>query len=120
MDNKLFKEESIKVLVYPAIETVDDPYKKNKSISYLNPLPIRAIVTDLSAGKISYKMPGVYTDKAKQLIVEKKYRNFLEMSYKLKVLGETDYYEGWKLNGKMQIYELNKDYIRLYIYIKQI
>ena len=120
MDEQLFREESEKLLVYLATETVVDPYKKNKTLSYLNSLPIKAIVADLSAGRIEYKMNGILTSKAKQIIVEKKHRPLLEMSYKFKVLGETDYYQGYKINGKMQILELDKNYIRLYIYIKQL
>ena len=120
MDEQLFREESQKLLVYLATETILDPDEKNVSLSYLNPLPINAIITDLSAGRIIYKLPGILTEKAKIVICEKKHRPLLEMSYKLKVLGETDYYEGYKVNGKFQIFELDKDYIRLYIFIKQL
>ena len=120
MDEQLFREESEKLLVYLATETVVDPYKKNKTLSYLNPLPIKAIVADLSASKASYKMVGILTEKSKTIICEKKHRKLIELSYKFKILGETDYYEGYKINGKLQIFELDKNYIRLYIYIKQL
>jgi len=120
MDEQLFREESQKLLVYLATETILDPDEKNVSLSYLNPLPINAIVADLSAGRIAYKMPGILTEKAKIAICSKKHRKLIEMSYKLKVLGETDYYEGYKINGKLQIFELDKNYIRLYIFIKQL
>lgn len=120
MDEQLFREESEKLLVYLATETILDPDEKNVSLSYLNPLPIDSVITDLSAARAAYKMVGILTEKAKQIIVEKKHRPLLEMSYKLKVLGETDYYEGYKISGKLQILELDKNYIRLYIFIKQL
>ena len=40
------------IKIYLAKTSIDDPYEKNKTISYQNPLPIKAIVTDLSPAKI--------------------------------------------------------------------
>ncbi len=120
MDRELFRDSSQRLLVYTATETILDPVEKNVELSYMNSLPIDAIVADLSSARAVYKMNGILTDKAKEIIVEKQYRELLEMSYKLQVFGETDLYQGWKVSGKMQIFELDKDYIRLYIFIKQI
>ena len=120
MDKQLFRDSSQNFLVYIANTTITDPYEKTTSLSYLNSIPIQAVVADLSAGRAVYKMNGILTDKAKEIIVEKKYRALLEMSYKLQVLGEDDLYQGWEVSGKMQIFELDNEYIRLYIYIKQI
>ena len=120
MDRELFKDSSQRLLVYTATETILDPVEKNVELSYLNSLPIDAIVADLSSARAVYKMNGLLTNKAKEIIVEKQYRELLEMSYKLQVLGEDDLYQGWKVSGKMQIFELDKDYIRLYIFIKQL
>ncbi len=120
MDRELFRDSSQRLLVYTATETILDPVEKNVELSYMNSLPIDAIVADLSSARAVYKMNGILTNKAKEIIVEKQYRELLEMSYKLQVFGETDLYQGWKVSGKMQIYTLDKDYIRLYIYIKQL
>jgi hypothetical protein len=62
-------------------------------------------------------MPGIITNKAKEIMVEKKYRHALELSSKIKY--EKDFYEGWRSNGKMQIRE-EGDYVRVYIYIKKV
>ena len=115
MDN-LFNELSQKILIYPAVITVNDPYEKNISTTYLNPLPIKAIVTDLLASQISWKMPSITTDKAKEIIVQKKYRSLLEKSYKIKI--DDDYFQGWKINSRMQI-RTEGQFLRCYVYIKK-
>ncbi len=117
--DELFKNHSQKIKIYLATETIDDPYEKNVSLTELNPIPIKAIVTDLTFAKVQYAMPGIITDKAKEIIVKKKYRSLLEKSYKIQILGDTDYYEGWKSNSKMQIRE-EGNYLRCYIYIKKV
>ena len=106
------------ILVYLAVETLADPIEKNVTRSYLNPTPIYGIVTDLTATKAQWAMPGIVTDKAKEIIVDKQYKSLLEQSGKLQILGETDNYDGWRINSKMQIRE-EGDYIRVYIYIKK-
>lgn len=113
---ELFREKSQKIRIYLATETIDDPYEKNVKLKELNPLPIRAIVTDLTASSAQWKMIGIVADKAKEIIVEKKYRSLIEKSYKIEVNG--DFYNGWKINGRLQIRE-EGNYLRCYIYIKK-
>jgi len=113
----VFRKNSQSVLIYLAIESDNDPFEHDVSLSYLNPLPIQAIVTDLEFAQVNYKMPGILTNKAKVLLVEKKYRTLLEQSSKIQIVGDTDYYHGWERNGKMQIRE-EGDYLKVYIYIK--
>lgn len=114
----LFKEHSKKILIYPAKINTIDPVEKNIEITYLNPLPIRALVSDLTFAKIQWAMPSIVTDKAKEIVVEKKHRKLLEQSYKIKIQGEDDEFVGWKRNSHMQIRE-EGEYLRLYIYIKK-
>lgn len=116
MDN-LFKNHSKKIRIYLAKETIVDPIEKNVSLTQLNSLPIRAIVSDLTFAKIQWAMPGIVADKAKEIIIEKKYRTLLEQSAIIEI--ETELYEGWKVNGKMQIRE-EGDYLRCYIYTKKV
>lgn len=114
--DKIFNEQSRKIGIILATETEQDPFEKNVSWSELNPLPIKAIVTDLTFAKVSWAMPGIVTDKAKELIIERKHQNLLELSYKILIDG--DYYEGWKINGKMQ-YRREGNYLRIYCYLKK-
>lgn len=115
----VFKENSEWIKIYMATETVDDPFEKNTIISELNPLPIKAIVTDLISSQIAWKLPGIITERAKEIYIEKKYKTLLEKSYKIKIKGDSDYYEGWKINGRLN-YRTDGNYIRAYIYKKQV
>jgi len=116
MDN-LFRSEAKKIRIWFSKETITDPFEKTVALTDQNSVTIYALVTDLVTSQSQWKMPGVITNKAKEIMVEKKYRHALELSSKIKY--EKDFYEGWRDNGKMQIRE-EGDYIRVYIYIKKV
>jgi len=115
--NEFFEDASQTIRVYLATETLTDPYEKTKEITYLNPLPIKAIVTDLIASQAQWKMPGIKLEKAKEIIIRKRYRNLIESSYKIEIDNEN--FEGWKVYGRMQIRE-EGDFLRIYVYIKKV
>lgn len=102
--------------VYTGQETVEDPYEKNVVVTYNNPLPIIAIVTDLTSAQAQWKMPGIETAKVKEVFIHRKHRGLIEQSQKIGIEG--DMYEGWRVNGKFQIRELAGNVLRLYVYIK--
>ncbi len=115
--NKLFKEQSQTVRIFMTREIITDPYEKNVEVLELSPLPLKAIVSDIGFNQITWKMPGIITDKAKEIIIQKKHRDLLESSYKIQI--DNDYYEGWRLNGKLQLKE-EAQYIRAYLYLKKV
>jgi len=115
--DKMFKELAVSINIYIGTETELDPYEKNVSETLINPIPIKAIVTDLSNTKIQYAMPGIETEKSKEIIIKKIHKDMLLMSRKIYVDG--DYYIGWKSNGRLQ-YRTEGNYIRAYIYIKKV
>ena len=116
---ELFNCEHSKIIkIYVGNETTIDPFEKNVEVTMLNPIPIRGIVTDLTTTTAQWKMPGIVADKAKEIIIPKRYRNLLEMSQKIQVQDDDDYYEGWRQNSKMQIRE-EGEYLRIYIYVKK-
>ena len=115
MEN-IFKEQSKCVKIYLGTETETDPYEHTIEETLLNPISIKAIITDLTTAKIQWAMPGIISDKAKEIIIRKKDRPKLEASRKLKIGSE--YFEGWKVNGMMQIRE-EGNFCRCYIYIKK-
>lgn len=114
---ELFHCNNSKIIkVYIAIEMIEDPVEKNTTKTLLPPLPIRAIVSDLTASQARWKLSGVDVSKSKEIYVNKCYRSLLEKSVKIEIDGED--YEGWKVNGQMQIRE-EGDYLRIYIYNKK-
>ncbi len=102
--------------IYTGKEIIQDPYEQNVKVIYNNPLPIRAIVVDLSAAQADWKMPGILVKKIKEVFVEKKYRSLIELSEKIGIDG--DLYEGWSVDGRMQIREMAGNVLRLYVYIE--
>jgi len=116
MDN-LFKEKSQKIRIILAMEQETDPYEHTVDFIELPSFPISAIVTDLTATKAQYAMPGISVDSAKEIIIEKKYESLLLKSYRIKI--RNDYFVGWIQNGKLQ-YRIEGDYLRAYVYIEKV
>lgn len=106
-------DEKKVIRVYLANEEIKDPYEETKIYTIKTPKSIKGIVTDLIATQINWKMPGVITTDAKELIIKKRYRSLIEASYKLEI--DKKFYEGWKIQGNMQIRE-EGDFIRVYVY----
>jgi len=113
---ELFKEQSKTIKIYLGVETIQDPYEKNTSHTLLNPFPIKAIVTDLTATKAQYAMAGIVVDKAKEIIINKRYESLLLKSQKIQI--DNDYYIGWQQNGRLQ-YRVEGNFLRAYVYIKK-
>lgn len=103
------------------LESVVDPYEKNIEVSLLNPIPVRGLVSDLVFSQITWKMPGIVADKAKELYIEKEHRTLLEKSQKIEVKENNEWvaFEGWRVNGRMQIRE-EGGLLRVYIYSKNV
>jgi hypothetical protein len=115
----VFRDHSQPIRLYPSISSDNDPYEHNKTDIELNPITIKAIVTDLAFEKVTWAMPGIVTDNAKQIIIEARNLSILLNSYKIQV-GE-EYFEGWRISGRLQ-YKLEGEspyhFIRAYIYRK--
>jgi len=86
------------ILVFPAISSTVDPYEKNKTESFLNPLPIKAYVTQLSFESLKWKYPGQVPSGSVQIICYNKYETLLKTAYKIKI-GD-NFYSCWKDDAK--------------------
>ncbi|HED06344.1 MAG TPA: hypothetical protein ENI61_06645 [Ignavibacteria bacterium] len=118
----VYKSQGKWINIYGGIETVDDPFEKNVVVTNLNPIPIKAIVSDFTAAKAQWAMPGVNVSQMKEIYVPIKYRTLIESSQKIGIKNSTgveEYFEGWRESGKMQIREEGNQ-LRLYVYNKQV
>ena len=115
--DKLFKELSKPIKIYLGKETIVDPIEKNVEIAMINPIPIRAIIADLTFAKMQWAMPGIVADKAKEIIIQIRHKSLLETSQKIEIDGE--FFEGWRQNSKMQTRK-EGEYLRCYIYLKKV
>ena len=114
--DELFENKAQYIRIYLGTETIICPYEKNVTETLVNPIPIKAIVTDVSPASSVWKMPGIISEKTKQILIKKKYEDMLKMSRKIQIDNE-DYY-GYKTNGRLN-FVIEGDYIRAYIYIKK-
>ena len=119
----LFREHSTSIRIYPSVTSTADPYDKHTSEVDLNPITIYAVVTDLAFEKVTWVLPGIVTDNAKQIIIEARNLSILLNSQwieiKDKKTGMIEQYEGWKINGRLQYKregESPYDFVRAYIY----
>lgn len=110
----LFKQEATIVRVHIAKEKLADPYEKNTTKQWQS-FPVKAIVGDLLASQLDWKLPGVKALKAKVLLIQRKHIFLFEMSGKIVIDGET--YYGWRqaAGSKLQITKV-RDYAQIYVY----
>jgi hypothetical protein len=97
---EFFKNEDklIKVLCYPASETLNDPYEQTKTTNFLNPLTIKALVSPLSFESLRWKFYGQIPLGSKQLIVRKQDISLIVNAFKIKI--EEDYYKCYSDDAK--------------------
>ena len=86
------------IWLYPAIETVADPYEKNTIKNFLNPIPIKGLIMDISYESLRWKYYGNIPTGSKQLICESKWINHFKIADKIKI--EDDYYKTMKDDAK--------------------
>jgi hypothetical protein len=82
----LLKNEGqlVTLQVYAAKETQVDPYEKNKSLTYLNPLPIKGLVQQIGFSSLHYKYWGQIPIGSIQVIVDKKNKTLMLTAEKIK------------------------------------
>ena len=89
----LFKQEARSIRVYISKEKLADPYEKNTTNQWVS-YPIKAIVGDLLASQLDWKLPGIKALKAKVLLIRRRDIFIFEMSGKIVIDGDT--YYGWR------------------------
>lgn len=107
-----------KVLVYSATDTVDDPYEKTTTKTYLNPVSLNAFIRDVTPESLVWKYFGQIPMGSKQIICEKKYINLLKTADKIKI-GD-NYYKVRKDNSKGWAIQERPDYIIIVAELKNL
>jgi len=91
--NKLLKhtDYSKKVQIYPSYSTASedyDPYEQNYTKKNLNPITIKAYVSQISPSALVWKQYGLKEIGAVEIITEKRYKNLFENCNKIVIDGE--------------------------------
>ena len=97
--NLLRNEGKLETLhVYQAVETVNDPYEKTKTLTNMNPLPIKGLVRQVSFEALHWRYYGLIPVGSIEVIAEKKYLTLFRTADKIKY-GD-DYFKTWKEEAK--------------------
>ncbi len=102
----LFKQYGKNIKIFIGRETIEDPNYSKKTVAYLNPLPVRALVKQIGFTSSQWRMPGITSSKVLEITIEKRHLNLIEKSRKIVVEGIE--YVAWRpANGtKIQIKEM--------------
>jgi hypothetical protein len=79
------EDKLTKVLVYIAQETIADPYEKNVSLSYQQPVAIDALVQQITPTSLRWKYWGQLPQESIQIICELRHENTLKAADKIEV-----------------------------------
>jgi hypothetical protein len=96
----IFKNEGIlsTLYVYQAQKVLLDPYEKNKEVKFMNPLPIKGIIRQVSFEALHWKYYGQIPVGSIEIIAEKKYLTLFRTADKISYNG--NYFSTWKEDSK--------------------
>ena len=104
--------------VYQAQEVQLDPYEKNKSLTFMNSLPVKALVRQVSFEALHWKYYGQLPVGSIEVIVEKKNKTLLRTADKIKY--NDDYYKCWKDDSRGFAILERPDYIIMILAKKEL
>lgn len=114
---ELIKEIGIIVKIFLGIERSQDPESKDVSVTNINPIPIKAIVTQVAPEKLLWKFYGVQVSEAQEIICDKKYLSLIRQSQQIEINGIK--FNAYRDNtGSLFIQDLG-DYIRVNVVRKE-
>jgi len=82
------------LLVYSAQEITLDPYEHNTEKKFNNPLPIKALIRQVSFEALRWKYTGLLPSGSIEVIAEKKYETLFQTADKIKY--KDDCFKCWK------------------------
>ena len=85
------EEKLTNVSIFPAYESIADPYEKNRETNLLNPITIKAYVMPLSFQSLRWKYYGNLPMGSKQIIARKRDKNLFINAHRIKI--GNDYYK---------------------------
>jgi hypothetical protein len=104
------------LLVYAAKETQVDPYEKNRDKTFLNPLPIKGLIRQVSWESLKWKYPGLIPNGSIEVIAEKKYETLFQTADKIKY--KENFYKCWKDDSQNFMIMKRPDYVVVILGLK--
>jgi len=97
------------LLAYQSVERETDPLEHTRTKDFLNPTPIKAIVTQIGFSALKWKYWGQVPSGSIQIICDKKYYNLLTIADK--IVYEENTYCTYKDDAKSFMILKRTDYI---------
>jgi hypothetical protein len=107
-----------KVLLYPGMETETDPFEHTKANTFLNPITIKAYVTQLSFESLKWKYTGLIPVGSIQMICDVKYEGIVKLADKIKI--DENYYKTWKDDSENFMVMKRDNYLVVILGLKNI
>lgn len=106
-----FRNEGLlkNIQVYAAKETTVDPYEKNETQVFMNPITIKALVRQVSYEALHWKYYGEIPVGSIELVTEKKNKTLLRTAEK--IIYNEDQFKCWKDDSKGFAILEREDYI---------
>jgi hypothetical protein len=104
------------ILCYPAKENVNDPYEQTTDTVYLNPLPVKALVRQLSQEAIRWKYYGNVPMVSIEIIAELKTESLFKTADKIEYKGQ--FYKTIQDDSKNFLITKRSDYIVVILGLK--
>lgn len=112
---QLIREQGTNIQIFIGKETTDDPNYNTKSVAYLNPFPIKALVSQVGFTSSQWRMPGIKASKVMEITCNKRHKNLIEKSRKIVI--DSVEYVGWRPGEGNNIqYKIMDDYIQLLVH----
>ena len=108
----------IKVWLFPAEKRINDPYDMTTTQTFLNPIPVDAVVMDLTPESLRWKYTGKVPLGSKKIICPKKYKALFKLASKIKI--KDDYYKTWQDDSKSYAILEREAYIMVILSSKSI
>jgi len=96
------------LLVYAAKETETDPTEHTKTLTYLNPLPIKGLIMQIGFSSLHWKYWGQIPTGSIQVIIEKKNKTLMLAADKIKY--NDNYFKVYKDDSQNFQYIERPDY----------
>lgn len=107
-----------KIKVFPATETVNDPYEQTTTKSFLNIVYVDALVQQISFEALRWKYYTTLPQDSIQIICELRHENLLKLADKIQV-GD-NYYKVYKDDSRGFMMMKRMDYIILVLERKDV
>jgi hypothetical protein len=82
------------IWIYPTQTSIKDPYENTEKLTFLNPVPVNALVRQYKPESLRWKFYGQIPVGSKEAIINIKYKNLIKLSRKIKI--GKDYFKVWK------------------------